>query len=44
MLLDAFFTTTSVGQRSGRCIAQLVEMSIDSIFIELTADAFRSFF
>lgn len=40
-----FTLTTSVGQWSGQCITLLAKMSVDPIFIELTAvDVLKSFF
>ena len=36
--------TISVGQTSGRCITQLANVSIDTKFIELTADVFGGLF
>ena len=41
MSMLVFTLTTSAGQTSGRCIAQLAKMTIDTNFIELTADVFR---
>lgn len=44
-LLSMFTLTTSVGQWSGQCITLLAKMSVDPIFIELTAvDVLKSFF
>ena len=40
-----FALIISVGQTGGRCTTQLAKMSIDPIFVELTADVLkRAFF
>ena len=39
-----FTLTISVGQTSGRCIAQIAKMSVDPKFIKLTAHVFRRCF